>query len=293
MNTRSGAYASGSDSVFRTVEKRRLDNRGVTPIVSPSSIQYIEARIAPLRNRLTAHPLYSRITTREQIRLFMESHVFAVWDFMSLLKALQAQLTCVSVPWIPTRWPESRRFINEIVLGEESDTYAGRSVSHFELYLEAMGECDANTAPIRNLLAAIAAAPANASVPSLMKTIGAPPAARHFVEATFRVIESGNLSATAAAFTFGREDLIPDLFRQLVRDLKTLDKFSWYLERHIEVDGEDHGPLSLRMVADLCGSDEKLWEQAADAAESAILARLALWDGILAELQGCSFGIES
>jgi DUF3050 family protein len=254
----------------------------VTQIASPSSLQYIEARIAPLRSRLAAHPLYARIQTQSQVRVFMECHVFAVWDFMSLLKALQTQLTCVSVPWIPTRWPESRRFINEIVLGEESDLYAGRAVSHFELYLEAMEECGANTRPIRNLLALIGEAPTHRSVADLLETAGVPIAARRFVESTFRVIQSGNVSAMAAAFTFGREDLIPDLFRKLVRDLDGLDKFSWYLERHIELDGEDHGPLSLRMVADLCGDDEKLWVQAADAAESAIAARLALWDGILA-----------
>ena len=93
----------------------------------------------------------------------------------------------------------------------------------------------------------------------------------------------------AAAFTFGREDVIPDIFRELVRDLNTqhpgaFTKFIWYLERHIEVDGEDHGPLSLRMVADLCGTDEAFWEQAAAAAEQAITARLTLWDGILAEI---------
>jgi hypothetical protein len=256
----------------------------VTPATSSSSIQNIETRIAPLRNKLTAHPLYSRITTQSQIRLFMESHVFAVWDFMSLLKALQSSLTCISVPWFPTRWPESRRFINEIVLGEESDIYAGRSVSHFELYLEAMEECGANTAPIRSLLTATAAMPANTSAARLMEKVAAPPSARRFVETTFRVIESGNVSAMAAAFTFGRENLIPSLFRQVVRELKKLDKFGWYLERHIEVDGEDHGPLSLRMVADLCGEDEQNWAQAADAAECAILARLALWDGISAEI---------
>jgi len=134
--------------------------------------------------------------------VFMASHVFAVWDFMSLLKALQAQLTCVSVPWFPTRWPESRRFINEIVLGEESDTYAGRSISHFELYLEAMEECGANTAPIRNLLAAIATAPAQTSISNMLEAAAAPAAARRFVEATFRVIESGDVSAMAACFYF-------------------------------------------------------------------------------------------
>lgn len=248
------------------------------------SIAHIEARIAPLRARLTAHPLYASIRTPQHLRLFMQSHVFAVWDFMSLLKALQSQLTCTTIPWVPTRFPASRRFINEIVLGEESDQFEGRSLSHFELYLEAMQQSGADTAPIRALIAAVGHTSFSASA------IDASDATRTFVETTFRIIYSGNLAATAAAFTFGREDIIPDIFRNLVRDLNTqrageFSKFIWYLERHIQVDGEDHGPLSLRMITDLCADDEVLWEQAASAAESSIQARLALWDGILADIQ--------
>ena len=105
------------------------------------------------------------------------------------------------------------------------------------------------------------------------------------------MIEAGKLHALAAAFTFGREDLIPDMFRALVRDLNAqnagaLDTFLWYLERHIEVDGEDHGPLSLKMVTDICGADATRWEEAGAAAEQALRARLALWDAILQQIQG-------
>jgi hypothetical protein len=253
-------------------------------IASPTDrIASIETRISPLRARLNAHPLYASIRTPEHLRLFMQSHVFAVWDFMSLLKALQSQLTCTTVPWSPTPFPASRRFINEIVLGEESDLFQDRAISHFELYLEAMQQAHADTEPICLLLSSVAH---GTFVPSALE---APAAARAFVASTFRTIYSGNLAAMAAAFTFGREDVIPDIFRNLVRDLNTstageLNKFTWYLDRHIEVDGEDHGPLSLRMVADLCGHDDARWEQATLAAESAIEARLALWDGILAQI---------
>lgn len=260
-----------------------IDNGRVNVLLSANSIEGIEARIAPLRERLTQHPLYAAIQTPEHLRIFMESHVFAVWDFMSLLKALQKELTCVTVPWVPTRWPESRRFVNEIVLGEESDQFEGRAVSHFEVYLEAMEECGANTAPIRQLVQ---------SVPSGLLMESAPEAARRFVEATFALIREAKLPALASAFTFGREDVIPDIFRELVRDLNEkqpgrFGKFVWYLERHIEVDGEDHGPLSLRMVADLCGDDPELWKEASAAAETAIEERLALWDGILELIREC------
>jgi len=214
--------------------------------------------------------------------VFMESHVFAVWDFMSLLKALQQKLTCVSVPWVPTKFLASRRFINEIVLGEESDEFEGRPVSHFEVYLEAMQECGADTRAAMKLV--------DAARLGQLDLKAAPEAAAKFVATTFELIQTGSVAAQAAAFTFGREDVIPDMFRELVRELNRessgeLSKFVWYLERHIEVDGEDHGPLSLKMVSDLCGEDARLWEEAASAAEAAIEARLALWDGILAGIR--------
>jgi len=257
----------------------------MTSVAVASPIETLAARIAPLRVRLASHPLYASIRTPSQLRIFMESHVFAVWDFMSLLKALQTRLTCVDVPWRPTPWPESRRFINEIVLGEESDLFEGRAISHFELYLEAMSESGADLGPISALLAQLSAG----CTESDLQTCGAPDPARQFVASTFALIESGGLHQIAAAFTFGREDVIPEMFRGLVRDLNAqlsgqFAKFQWYLDRHIEVDGEDHGPLALRIVADLCGEDDALWEEAALAAELALTARIALWDGILARL---------
>ncbi|WP_446742585.1 DUF3050 domain-containing protein [Silvibacterium acidisoli] len=252
-------------------------------IADLAPIAAIEQRIAPLRQHLATHPLYSAIDDAAKLRLFMQSHVFAVWDFMSLLKALQNQLTCVTVPWVPSAFPQSRRFINEIVLGEESDVFEGRTVSHFELYLEAMEQSGADTLPVRALLGSLTSKPLKEALQPV------PSSARAFVQSTFSLIESGSLHAMAAAFTFGREDIIPEMFRAFVRDLSHRSKdfsiFAWYLERHIEVDGENHGPLSLRMVADLCGTDGRLWNEAAEAAERALQARLALWDSILEEIQ--------
>lgn len=219
------------------------------------------------------------------MRLFMASHVFAVWDFMSLLKALQGRLTCVTTPWMPTKLPSSRRFINEIVLGEESDEYEGEPTSHFEIYLRAMQQAGASTAGIDNLLSDLDTTPVLDAVAKAQISGGA----RAFLETTFKLIETGKLHALAAAFTFGREDLIPDMFRALVQDFNdrnagSLGTFIWYLKRHIQVDGEDHGPLSLRMVADICGTSEQRWSEAAEAAEAALRARVALWDAIYAEI---------
>jgi hypothetical protein len=255
----------------------------VNSIEVVNSIEALELRLVSLREQLATHPLYPRIRTIDHVRLFMESHVFAVWDFMSLLKALQRTLTCVEIPWVPTPFPVSRRFVNEIVLGEESDEYQGRPISHFEIYLEAMEQVKADTRAIRHM---VSCAPQGVDRLSFE---GVPAAAKEFVETTFRVILESPSAAQAAAFAFGREDAIPDMFRSLVHQLNQemrgeFDQLVWYLERHIEVDGDDHGPLSLKMVSDLCGDDPALWEKASQAAEEALRARLRLWDGVLAQI---------
>ncbi len=245
-------------------------------------VETLQARLQPLYQQLANHPLYHSLTQVDDLHLFMESHVFAVWDFMSLLKTLQRGLTCVDVPWLPGAAPESRRLVNEIVLGEESDVYEGMAISHFELYLLGMHKAGASTAGIDALVAALHD---GNDVRTALNVCGAPAEAARFVRDTFSLIESHGLHAIAAAFTFGREDLIPDMFRGLVRDLNhelhgTLSTFVWYLERHIEVDGDEHGPMALRMVSTLCGEDDRKWAEAEEAATFALNARLRLWDSI-------------
>jgi len=250
-------------------------------------LQHLAERLRPLYSQLANHAVYANIETIGDLRVFMESHVFAVWDFMSLLKTLQRGLTCTDVPWVPSRFPASRRLVNEIVLGEESDLYGTRPISHFELYVSAMRECGACTLAVDAMMAQLRE---GADWDSALARCGAPEAARGFVRSTFSVIEGGKLHEIAAAFTFGREDLIPDMFRGFIREQDArlsgrLAMLRWYLDRHIEVDGEDHGPMALRMVSELCGDDPVKWSEAAEAAETALRARIALWDGIASSLE--------
>lgn len=250
-------------------------------------IQILQQNLAPHREELLRHSIYKSIQSLEDLQVFMQHHVFAVWDFMSLLKSLQRELTCVNVPWVPTASPAVRRLINEIVLEEESDLDTnGIPVSHFELYIQAMQECGANTQPMVQFLEIIKA---NKSVFDALKLVPIPETVQEFVKHTFRLILEGKPHVIGAAFTFGREDLIPDMFRLLIDDLNfrfpgALNTFTYYLDRHIHLDEEIHTPLAMRMIAELCGSDPQKWEEAEEAARSCIKARIKLWAGIRQEL---------
>lgn len=265
----------------------------MTPI---RDAEALHRHLAPLRQRLCAHRLYSRLGTLDDVRLFLQHHVFAVWDFMSLLKALQRALTSVDVVWRPRGDVEARRLINEIVLGEESDDDAGGYASHYELYRRAMREAGADGAAIDAVLTQVVA---GADVFAALRA--APGPARRFCTTTFEIVHDGSLPAIAAAFTLGREDVIPDMFTALVDDLHQrhpggLPTLVDYLRRHIELDGERHGPMAARLLAHVCGDDAAKWTAAADGAERAIRARLLLWDELVAMLPaavGSSAGVTS
>lgn len=238
---------------------------------------------AGLRMALAEHPIYDRLQIIDDVRRFMESHIYAVWDFMSLLKALQRELTCVEVPWKPVAHPKTARFINEIVLGEETDIDpAGQAISHFEMYRNAMRDVGADVTPINTLLANISSL---ADLDQALDQAGLRPAERAFLDFTFATIRSGAAHRIAAAFTYGREDLIPDMFLGIVRrNGEKYPNFEYYLERHIELDGDEHGPLALQMIEELCGQDATKWQEAEETAVRALEVRRALWDEISASL---------
>ena len=235
------------------------------------------------RSVLVNHPLYNKIDSIDAIRLFMETHVFAVWDFMSLLKRLQLELTCASIPWIPVGNPITRRLINEIVFGEESDVdQNGQAVSHFELYIRAMKDVGADTSAITYFIKQIKQ---GKSWENALLNSGASQAAIQFVRNTMACVEHAPIHVVAGVFTYGREDLIPDMFISIVRELSEkghsgAQTLVYYLERHIEIDGDEHGPMALRMIEELCEGDLTKKQESIHAAKQALENRIELWDAI-------------
>lgn len=251
-----------------------------------------EQVIAGFKDRLEQHPIYSAVNSIERLRCFMEHHVYSVWDFMSLIKYLQNAVAPASYPWIPIGDPDVRRFINELVLEEESDQVVPGSdskhefCSHFELYCDAMVEIGAETKHVLHFIELLKQQDITASL--LDKDV--PAASRKFTQTTFSFIEANKPHQVAAALALGREHIIPCMFRSFLKNLGVTDNdapaFHYYLNRHVHLDEDFHAPLSLRLLNSLC-DDEQKQKEAIAAAESAVTARLEFWDGVLEKIEAC------
>jgi hypothetical protein len=280
----------------------------------------LASNVKPMRDALVLHWVYSQVSDLSTLRTFMRSHIFAVWDFMSLLKTLQHRLTCVDLPWLPPEDPVSARLINEINLAEESDEVrTGLYMSHFELYLKAMEELGADRAPIEQLLGELRS---GTHLDQALGGLDVPQGTTDFVRHTMATT-SMSTHEVAASFLFGREAVIPGMFieildrevvakggnapvhklaRRIKRRAQTAllyrsrgdlsarptspgsDLLLLYLDRHIELDSGSHGPMAAELLMYLCGSDEEKWQEATVAAGAALTARHRMWDGVAKEL---------
>lgn len=252
-----------------------------------NNLDRIKKATEPLRQEIINHKVYSAIKDLDDLKIFMQYHIFAVWDFMSLLKALQNNLTCTSIPWFPKGSADTRHLINEIVVGEESDVDSfGNRKSHFELYLDAMEQCGADTSQIKKFIEVLQS---TGDFNKAFTISEVPKEARDFIDFTFEIIGSNKDYLQSSVFTFGREDLIPEMFVSIVNDIHknlpdSISIFKYYLERHIEVDGDHHSHLALQMTSNLCGTNEKFWKEAEEATVASLQKRIDLWDGVYKQI---------
>ncbi|HET6345903.1 MAG TPA: DUF3050 domain-containing protein [Myxococcota bacterium] len=247
----------------------------------------VEAVLIDARRRLIEHPLVAALDQPAAWRIFMQHHVFAVWDFMTLLKRLQRELTCVELPWRPAASSRYARFVNSLVLAEESDDNGrGGCASHFKLYLEAMDECGADTRLIDTFMDGLLRG--KAPLESL-DTAGAPPTVRQFVSTTLDIATRAPLSDVCAAFFYGREDIVPPMFEGLLRRLeeggRNTERLRYYMDRHMRVETQAHSPTAGRLLAHLCEGQPEVELSAQNVALRALSAREALWTGILDQVR--------
>ena len=239
-----------------------------------------------IRQRMVEHPVFKEIRDIRSLRIFMEAHVFAVWDFMSLVKRLQRDLTCIEVPWLPPRDRRAAQLINQIVLGEETDIGpSGEPVSHLELYLGAMREVGANTRCFEVFQTALAK---GTTLSDAFEHADVAPFVREFTGYTLRTASEASLLAVMAAFFYGREDVIPRMFSNLLEewriDAGQAPLFVYYLKRHIEIDSDEHGPAAKAILATETADDSRRGLEVLTAARQSIEARIRLWDGLLTSL---------
>lgn len=253
------------------------------------NIDSIQNKIKDHRNKLLEHKLYSNIETIKDLQVFTENHIYAVWDFMSLLKALQIRLTCTKTPWLPNNNSQTAYLINEIVLAEETDiNQVGVRKSHYELYLDAMIDIGAKTEKPVEIINEIAN---SENIFNAIENINIHPNIKNFLNFTFSVIDEGKPHKIAAIFTFGRENLIPNMFNEILREFEKnvsegdISKLIYYFERHIELDEDEHGPMALEMVSMLAENDPDKWKEIEDISIEALEKRILLWDAINEQIE--------
>ncbi len=250
-------------------------------------IEEINSQLENRINQLLDHSIYNEITTPRQLKTFMEHHVFAVWDFMSLLKALQEEFTTTSTPWIPVGNPEIRFLINDLLLSAETDiNLYGKHQSYFEMYLDAMSKSGANTSKIKEFLNHINH---GTDIYLIIATSKLPLSIKQFLKKTFEIISEEKPHKIAAAFTFGRQDLIPRKFISVIENIQInfpqedLQLYNYYFHRKLTQDSKQVS-TARKMTAKLCGNDIDKWSEVKETAEQTVTSRITFWDGVEKEI---------
>ena len=243
-------------------------------------------KLNDLKQKITAHPLFENKLEPKHICKFMESHIFAVWGFMSILKSLQKIITPDNLPWMPNKNTKNGlvNFVNEIILCEESDYIEGIGfISHFEIYLLAMKNMGARTDQLDKLTSKINYEGYNEKY---LDDVDASDEVKSFLKHDLEVSINGTLPEIIGAFTLGREKVIPNMFGYIlpaIKETSTSKYLITYLERHIDIDGDRHGPLSMKLLNASCGKEELSLAYAT--AIKSLELRLMVWDKVYEEIK--------
>jgi len=149
------------------------------------------------------------------------------------------------------------------------------------MYLDAMHQVDADTTDINTFILNLKS---GKSIDLSFDELSIEKRVADFVKFSFSVIDTNKPHLVASAFTFGREDVIPDMFIEILKNSDSentsYNKLRYYLQRHIDLDGDEHGPLSLKMISELCQEDDQKWDEALSIARQSLEKRILLWDAI-------------
>jgi pyrroloquinoline quinone (PQQ) biosynthesis protein C len=143
-----------------------------------------------------------------------------------------------------------------------------------------MAEIGANTEPITKFLQSVE----KDGIDFALVDSWIPEPSEKFMRNTFDIIQRGKVHEIAAAFTYGRETVIPAMFRRLANQLNInaveAPRFNYYLERHVEVDKDDHGPFALKLMEELCENHPLKIVEAENTAVKSIQARIEFWSQV-------------
>lgn len=249
-------------------------------------IALLKRKVIEEEKRLLNHPLYENLNTIENIKVFMKNHIFAVWDFLILAKRVQRIVSPTSNFWKPNQDPKLRRFINEIMISEESDDLGdGIFMSHCDMYIKAMREINASTDDFFKFQNKLTAKNFQSYL-DFEKSIPLP--AYEFLRVTHAHINSRQPHITIASFAYGREHLVPLMFTEMLRHHMDLPKsapmFYQYLLRHIDVDSNTHGPLSQELLNHAINNDIVRHAEVEAVKLETLMTRHFFYDKILEEI---------
>ncbi|CAG9319831.1 unnamed protein product [Blepharisma stoltei] len=249
----------------------------------------VVAKLKPLRTDLVSAYSSIKLESLPATRVYMKNFIYQAWAVISTLKALRSKLSPSTVPWYPPEDENSVRYINEILLDEETDV-AGQPQqysSHYNLFIKAMREANGFSEPMETLVTdlrqGMAWDKAFIKNKDQYKHIISPSTFK-YVENEIGIAMNGDLHQIAGFFFLGREETVPDLFSGFVKSLNEKEVnaplFKSYIQRHIDLDGDLHAPLGEKITQRVCKEDPKMWKEVYEAGKLGITDDLNFAKGV-------------